>query len=238
MATPTFNFAAATSSASSGLTTLTLGSFSANAGSNRFLEVWIGIGTGGTPAAPSSVTWGGSSLSIRGSGQAVSSNWHHCKYYLKEADFPGGATGDIVVTWAYAHDEMALAAMVHSDVDQTNPYRNASQVQEVDSATNSPSISVTSDAADVVTAGCFAVMASASISGVANTTGTERADTGIIAGGYENLSCSTLPGAATAVITWAVSNSGTTNASGLQADSLQGAAAEGGSITLMGQAVM
>jgi hypothetical protein len=223
MATPSFNTANATTNTAS--QTITLSSFSAGAGSNRFLEVWTGIGTGAAVAVPTSVVWGVKALTLRDSGQTAGSNFGHSKYFLKEADFPVGATGNIVATYANSHDEMGLAAMIHSDVDQTNPYRNASQTAEVDTNNNTASITVPSNSDDVVTAGIFACDPNGSLTGIASTTGTERADSGLIAGGYENLQICSISGAASVDVTWAISNTGTTDYAMLLADSLKGVGA-------------
>lgn len=225
MATPVFNAAGATSSAVSA-STLTLSSFSAAAGSNRFLEVWVGTGSV-SPAEPTGVTWGGQAMTKRGTSQSLDAYWNHVKYFIKEANFPSGATGNIVATWAASHDERGLCALVHSDVDQTNPYRNASQTVESDGITDTPSISVVSDAADVVTAGLWNAETAGTMTSVAVTAGTERADTTPI-GGFENLSCATVPGAATAVITWSITDVTDMFVTGMLGDSLQGASGGGG----------
>ena len=232
MATPVYNAAGNTSS-STALSTLTLSSFSAAAGSNRFLEVWTGIGTGGTPAAPTGVTWGGVALTQRGTA-LTATPFSMSKWYLKEASFPGGATGNIVATWAASHDERGMCAMVHADVDQTNPYRNASQVSENDTTSNTPSVTVTSNSADVVTCGLWACDQGGTLTGVSTTAGTERTDTGVIAGGYENLSASTVAGSSPTITH--LTAGGAPDFTGMMADSLQGTSGSrdqvGGSIGL------
>lgn len=225
MATPVYNNAGQTGVADGGASTVTLASFAANSGSNRFLEVWAGSGDG-TPQACTGVTWGGQTLTQRGNTQS-GTYWRHNKWYLKEADFPGGATGDIVATYAGNVAERAICAIVHSDVDQSSPYRNASQTEEVDTVTNTPSVGVTSNADDVVTAGVYAGQTASGITAIATTAGTERCDTGPLAGGYEIASASTVAGAGTATITWSISNGTTSDWNAILADSLQGQAAEG-----------
>jgi hypothetical protein len=206
---------------------LTLSGFAAAAGSNRFLEVWVGTGDS-SPEEPTGVTWGGQAMTKRGTAQAMDSFWYHVKYFIKEADFPGGATGDIVASWGPAIDDRTILALVHADVDQTNPYRNGSQTVENDGSTATPSIDVASNADDVVTAGILVVDSAAGISSIANSAGTERADTGPVGGGYEVASCATVPGATTATITWSVTmGAGTDDHTGMLADSLQGASSGG-----------
>jgi hypothetical protein len=164
-------------------------------------------------------------MTKRGTAQVLGSSWYHVKYFIKEADFPGGATGDIVASWSPVIDDRTILALVHADVDQTNPYRNGSQTVENDGSTLTPSIDVASNADDVVTAGIFVVDGAAGISSIANSAGTERADTGPVGGGFEVASCATVPGATTATITWSVTmNSGTDDHTGMLADSLVGVA--------------
>jgi hypothetical protein len=219
-----FNAAGQTSSGTVS-DTLTLSGFAAAAGSNRFLEVWVGTGDS-SPDEPTGVTWGGQAMTKRGTAQALGSFWYHVKYFIKEADFPSGATGDIVATWGVNIDDRTILALVHADVDQTNPYRNGSQTVEDDGTSDTPSIDVASNADDVVTAGILAV-SNQNITGISNTAGTERADTGPVGGGYEIASCATVPGAATATITWSISTGGPIESSGMLADSLQGASSGG-----------
>ena len=227
MATPVYNAAGSTSS-STALSTLTLTGFAAAAGSNRFLEVWTGIGTSGTPAAPTGVTWGGQAMTPRGTA-LTAGVFSMSKWFIKEADFPGGATGDIVATWAASHDERGMCAMVHADVDRTNPYRNASQVSEDDTTSNTPSVTVTSNSADVVTCGLWACDAGGLITGVSTTAGTERTDTGVIAGGFENLSASTVAGSSPTITH--LTAGGSPDFTGMMADSLQGAAEAGSALS-------
>jgi hypothetical protein len=218
---PAYNAAGQTSSFTLA-STLTLSSFAAAAGSNRFLEVWVAMGSG-SPAEPTGVTWGGQAMTKRGSAQSLGSFWNHVKYFIKEADFPGGATGDIVATWAASHDERAISALVHSNVNQTSPYRNASQTVENDGATLTPSIAISSHADDVATAGVWAVMGSQDMTGISTTAGTERTDTGPV-GDFEIHSSSTVAGAGTATITWLVTTvSVNPEHTGMLGDSLQGA---------------
>jgi hypothetical protein len=234
MATPTYNNSGAGSNLTPA-TTVTL-AFAANAGSNRLLEVWVGSGSG-TPTQPTGVTWGGQAMTIRGTG-VTAAFCSFVKYYIKEADFPGGATGTIVATWAAAKDERWILAMCHSDVLQAAPYRGASQTSEDDGDVTAPSIAIASDAADIATAGiCVADDNDAELLTLGITTGTERGTVGVL-NGYEGSSSASVAGASTATITWAVTRTTNVIATLMLGDSLQGAAAEGGSITLMGQAVM
>lgn len=228
MPQPTVN-ASGQTSGTGGSTTLTLSSFSAAAGSNRFLEVWACIGTGATLAAPTSVTWGGQALTQRGSLLTGGSNFAISKWFIKEANFPGGATGNIVATWTDSHDERGLMALVTQDVDQTNPYRNGAQVSEDDGGTTTPGVTVTSNAADLVTCGIWASDLSGVLSAIAVTAGTEETncDTGAIAGGFEYGTVATRSGA-TPTITFAVTaGGGDPDNTLMQADSLQEAAGGG-----------
>jgi hypothetical protein len=218
--TPVFNAANQTSGATSA-STLTLASFSAAAGSNRFMEVWVGSG-GVSPSACTGVTWGGEALTQRGATQ-TGTYWRFNKWYIKEADFPSGATGDIVATYAGNNGERSICVIVHEDVDQTNPYRNVSATEENDTNTDSPSVAVASNADDVVTAGIFNANLSGGALSIATSVGTERCDTTAIAGGYEIASASTQTGAATATVTWSISFAGTSEVNFISADSLQGA---------------
>jgi hypothetical protein len=161
-------------------------------------------------------------MTKRGTAQALDVYRFNVKYFIKEADFPGGATGDIVATWGVNIDDRTILALVHADVNQTNPYRNGSQTVENDGTSATPSIDVASRAVDVVTAGILAG-SNADITGISNTAGTERADTGPVGGGYEVASCATVPGATTATITWSISTGGPIESSGMLADSLIGA---------------
>lgn len=234
MATPVYN-AAGNVVETDNNSTATISSFSAAAGSNRFLEVWVGVGAGSPPDI-STVTWGGQSLTQRGTTLTGATNWKLSKWYLKEADFPGSATGDIVATAAAAADEFVVMALVCEDVDQTSPYRNASQTTGDDGASTSPSISVTSNADDLVTAGVWCAYNAPAITAISNSAGTERTDTGAVAGGYEIGSVATVAGAATAVVTWSVSTGSGSLLTSLQmADSLQGATA---SDVLLGQIIL
>lgn len=224
----------ATGQASSGTaaSTLTLASFSAAAGSNRFLEVWVCVGSG-SPAAPTGVTWGGNALTQRGSGLTGASFFNISKWFIKEASFPGGATGNIVATWAGNHDERALCALVTENVDQTNPYRNASQVSEDDGSSTTPSVTVTSNAADLVTCGIWVCDLGGALVTVSTTAGTEEAgcDTGPVGGGFEYATAATVAGSSPTITFSMNIGGGTPDATLMQADSLQEAAAGGAAPT-------
>jgi hypothetical protein len=219
-------------SSGTGASTLTLASFSAAAGSNRFLEVWVGAASGSV-AAPTGVTWGGNALTQRGTALTGASFANISKWFIKEASFPGGATGDIVATWAASQDERGLSALVTQNVDQTNPYRNASQVSEDDGASTTPSVTVTSNAADLVTCGIWVFDLGGAIVSLSATAGTEEAgcDTGPIAGGFDNLTVATV-GGGSPTITFSMNiGGGSPDATLMQADSLQEASGGGAAPT-------
>lgn len=223
MATPVYNNAGQTSSNTSPLTSLTLASFAANAGTNRFLEVWLIVGAT-SPTDCTGVTWGGQALTLRGSHATYQTYFRMSKWYLREADFPGGAAGDIVASFAEGgNDERGMVVMVHSDVNQAAPYRNGAQtVEEFNSSDHDPSTDTASHADDVVTG---ALSLGGAPNTITTTTGAQRATTTTTPMGYENIACSTVPGAATATITWHVD--GAAHVTGYSmCDSLQGAAAE------------
>lgn len=222
---PSHNAAGGTSS-TGGSTTITLSAFSAAAGSDRFLEVYCGIGTGSTPASPTSVTWGGVNCTQRGTGLSIHANAWMSKWYLKEADFPGGATGNVVATYAASHDEHALQAKVISDVNQSSPFRGASVT--TNTGTNAtPTITVSSDAADLVSGGAFDLDVSGEITSISVSAGTSRHEIETIAGGFECAGISDVAGSSP-TLTWAVNGTDGTTAWGMMADSLQ-APAGGGS---------
>lgn len=200
-------------------TTITASSAAAAAGANRFLEVFLLTGAG-SPEVHSGVTWGGEALTQRGSSLDVGSFWRMSRWFIKEADFPSGATGDIVGTFAGDQDEKVLLWMVHENVNQTSPYRNASQTTAT-GTDNSPTVTVTSDSGDVVTACAWAGRTSAVITGIAVDSGASREEVDAVAGGFECAGMGTIAGAASSVVqSWDVTT-GDTIDWGMLGDSLQ-----------------
>lgn len=229
-ATPTYNGASVQVTDIDGDASITTGTLTASAGSNRFLEVTVGIGAG-TPAAHSGVTWGGAALTQRGATLTVGPNGRVSKWYLKEASFPGGASGAVVATLASGQDEAWVAAVIYNDVDQTNPYKNASLTTATAAASNAATITVTSDAATLVT-GSVWLLDQGNAASLAISAGTSRQEVDNLASlGYESGGVGDIVGGASnATTSWTLTPAGgTIDDWGMVGDALQYQAGGGGS---------
>ena len=144
----------------------------AGAGSRRFLEVYVPV-SAGSIAAHSGVTWGGVALTQRGSAVDNGANGRMTHWYLLEADFPGGATGNVVATCAASQDTIGVFAIISNDVNQSNPFENASQTTAT-GTDNSASLTVTSTATASITNAVCGVNGSSEDIGINIGTGTSR----------------------------------------------------------------
>jgi hypothetical protein len=170
-------------------TTITISSFTATGGTNRLMEVFLMAGAA-TPAAHNSVTWNGVALTQRGSTLAIGANWNLSRWYLKEADFPGGG-GNIVGTFNAAQDEKVIFCLVSDQVMQATPYRNASQSTNTGTTSNAASVTVTSELTDLITACTWGGDAGGNITAIAVNLGTSQQEVESVAGGFEAAGCGT-----------------------------------------------
>lgn len=232
-ATPSYNGASVQVSDFDGNATATTGTLTASAGSNRLLEVTVGVGAGSV-VAHSGVTWGGVSLTQRGTSFDVGAGGHGrmSKWYLKEANFPGSATGTIVATLAGGQDEVWVVGVLYSDVDQTNPYKNVSMTTNTAANNNSATITVTSDANTLVTSTVWGVDIGGGLTSIAITAGTSRQEVDNLGGfNAEGGGAGDIAGGASnATMSWAytMTSSNTMDDWGMVGDALQYQAGGGG----------
>jgi hypothetical protein len=227
-ATPTYNGASVQVTDIDGDNTVTSGTLTASAGSNRLLEVTVGVGAG-TPAVHSGVTWGGVALTQRNATLTVGPNGRVSKWFLKEASFPGSATGTVVATFASNQDEAWVAAVIYNDVNQTSPYKNASMTTATGAASNSATITVTSDAATLVT-GSVWLLDQGNAASIAITAGTSRQEVDNLASlGFESGGVGDIAGGASnATTSWTLTPAGgTIDDWGMVGDALQYQAGSG-----------
>lgn len=234
MATPAYNGASVQKVDTDGTNSATSGTLTASAGSNRFLLVLVCAGAG-TVGTHNSVAWGGAACTQRGSSLNVGSNGRMSLWYLKEANFPASATGTVVANFSTGQDEVWIAAVLYSDVDQTNPFKNASLTTNTGAANNSATITVTSDATCLVVGGVWGLNGSADTTSIAISAGTSRQEVdnlgslGFEAGGFGDVA----GGASNATTSWTFTMAAgdTMNNWGMVGDALQLASGGGGAVT-------
>lgn len=231
--TPSYNGASIQVMDVDGGSTAATATLTASAGSNRFLEVTICTGDG-TPTTHTGATWGGAALTQRGSALSVghvgNDYGRMSKWYLKEANFPGGASGTINVTLGANQGEVWVVGVLYSDVDQTNPYKNAAMTTNIGQDNSNATITVTSDANTIVTASTWEIDQGGAAVTVTNTAGTTRQEADIFTGGYEQGSVADIAGGASdATISWTYAlSSGTVDDWGAFGDALQYGTGGGG----------
>lgn len=234
MATPTYNGASVQVSDVDGNSTAITGTLTASAGSNRFLEVTVCVGAG-SPDAHNGVTWGGVALTQRGSTLTIGPYGRMSKWYLKEASFPGGASGTVDVSLNASQDEVWVAAVLYNDVDQTNPYKNGSLTSPgAVTENNAASVTVTSDATSLVTGSTWGIDLSGTVASIASTAGTTRQEVdNFNSGGFEAGSVADIAGSSpNTVISWAYTLGANMDDQGSFGDALQYSAGGGGGSTL------
>ena len=209
-------------------------SLTAGAGSRRLLEVWVMV-TAGSPGTHNSVTWGGVSLTQRGTTLSVGSFGRLSKWFLKEASFPSGATGNVVATCSASQDQIVIMAMICNDVNQTSPYANASQTTATGAAALSASLTVTSVTGALVTAGVLGANSTTEATGISATSGTARQTQAVAGGDFASMGIATLAGGSPNVTqSWSFTMSGGDTMSdwGMVGDSLTDDTGGGGGTTL------
>jgi hypothetical protein len=182
-------FDAATPGSAVSDTTLTI-SHTVGAGSNRVLYVGP-CSTAGTPAAISSVTYGGVSLT-----QIDDENQGVARAGVWRLLAPATGTANVVITYAAFQDEMGAVAISLAGVDQTTP-EDAPVGTQGASATD-PSTIITSAVDDMV---LDILMVN---HGGAITAGGGQTNRGEVEGigGSSGVGLSTAPGAASVTMTW------------------------------------
>lgn len=220
MAAPTVNTANSNLSYDAGATSHTLSSFALSAGSDRLLEVWVINGGAAGAAAPTGVTWGGVAMTARGNHTNPITTFRQTKWYIKEANFPSGATGDIVASWAGSQGCRGITAIGYNGVNQTSPYRNASETTAIDYDQLTPDIAVSSNTADLAAAAVLVIQPAANLTAVSVTAGTQQTESAI-ASSAVCTSGATVAGASTSTIEWTYDGTAVSSAGMMIGDSLQ-----------------
>ena len=220
---PTPIFLTSFNAVSTASATCTKTSFSAAGGLRRHLEVWICAEvTGGNI---STVTWGGTSLTKRNS-SLTSLGWEISKWYMAEATRNFDTAGDVVATFTGTSPTyISMVGLVHRDVLQSNPYRNASQTSTNAGSGTNPSTSVASAVGDIVTLANFSGSGIADLlTQAVDSPGTERDEGGVGPLFFEILlTAGTWAGAASVTTAFTITTSNSINL--MLGDSLQGDAA-------------
>lgn len=132
-----------------GASSLSTASLAAS-GANLFMRAFAFIGTGSTPADPTSVVWNASEgFTSYQAGTTFASFFRANPWHLKA---PTATTAVVTATWAASHDETMLLASCYSEVDQTTTTRTATSPASAGfTAWNvTASLSVTSVSGDTV----------------------------------------------------------------------------------------
>jgi hypothetical protein len=233
MATPSFNKSIKREEVDNNASFST-SAFTANTGSNRFLEVTFLVGAL-TPSPPSQVYWGTSQLTKRADTR-VQENSNLSKWYLIESNFPSGQTGSISAAFPGSQDEIAGMGVIYNDVDQTTPYRNTTITSATAIVSNSAQIAVSSNVDDLVTNSIYAFHSGGGqiINITVSGSGTSREEIDSLGGGgYEGGAIGDIPGATSVLTGWTITTvSDTPNVWVMFADSIKGAAGSGETPTI------
>lgn len=196
-------------------------SYTATAGSNRLLEVYA-FASDGSPAAHSGVTWNGTALTQRGTTLNIGSFARLSHWFLKEANFPGGAA-NIVFTAASGQGAIQLFWIVHENVDQTSPFSNASQATNTGSNAFTATVTVTATVDQAVTHCVFGNNGSPDVTSIAINTGTSRQEkenfAGLFCGGAAGTATSAGP-SVTPSWTWTMTGGDDMSSWGMVGDAL------------------
>jgi len=121
-------------------------------GSNRLMVLYTCVGSGG-PAGAVGVTYNGVAMTHRAGSSLTGDFWNIDCWYMKEADLP--ASGTVSIDQSGAHDEQLAMITFYDGVDQTTPFRNANATTSSQTASTDPTVTVASDAADLVIGGLW-----------------------------------------------------------------------------------
>lgn len=204
-----------------GNSSATIGTFTAGAGSRRYAIAYMNV-SAGSIAAHNSVTWGGVSMTQRGSSLDVGSFGRVSEWILPEASWPSGGTGAVVGTCASSQDQIVLFIGAHSDVNQAGPFTNGAPTTATGSASNSPSLTVPSTATDLVVANVIGVNSTAEDDTISVNAGTSREEVEVPAD-YTTYAMGTIAGASPNVAqswTFAMTGGDTMSNWGMIGDSL------------------